>query len=227
MRVIAIGTICKVDNLERLPAGWGHPVDKNSLQNQYFEHILIAKPDLDFAGYALGGGKGPERYMKKSSRRNILIGLAILLLAGAVAGGYGYYRVFYGADTGLVYTGLVEGVAVGGYDPVAYFKKGEPVAGSPDISLEYKGAIWRFSSKENRDLFRKSPDEFAPAYGGYCAWATAQGYLAKGDPTVWDIVGGKLYLNYDESIQDRWHKDVPGFIDKAEREWPRIVEEKS
>jgi YHS domain-containing protein len=122
-----------------------------------------------------------------------------------------------------VYTGTFSSLAVGGYDAVAYFKVGHPVAGVSQFSLEYKGVTWRFASKENLDAFRATPAAFAPQYGGYCAWAVSQGYTASGDPLVWSLVGGKLYLNYDKSVQAKWEKDIPGFIAKGNQNWPGVL----
>ena len=68
------------------------------------------------------------------------------------------------------------------------------------------------------------PDAFLPQYGGYCAWAVANGYTAKGDPRNWKIVGGKLYLNYNDEIQSRWVKDIPGFIHKGDGNWPIVLD---
>lgn len=122
-----------------------------------------------------------------------------------------------------VYTGTFSSLAAGGYDAVAYFKVGRPVAGNGQFSTEYKGATWRFSSKENLEAFRTNPAAYAPQYGGYCVWAVAQGYTASGDPEVWKIVNGKLYLNYDRSVQAKWEKDIPGFIAKGDRNWPDVL----
>jgi YHS domain-containing protein len=122
-----------------------------------------------------------------------------------------------------VYTGTFSSLAAGGYDAVAYFKAGRPVAGNEQFSTAYKGVTWRFSSKENLDAFRANPAAYAPQYGGYCSWAVAQGYMASGDPQVWKIVGGKLYLNYDRSVQAKWEKDIPGFIAKADKNWPGVL----
>jgi YHS domain-containing protein len=122
-----------------------------------------------------------------------------------------------------VYTGTFSTLAVGGYDAVAYFKAGRPVEGNAQFEMTYKGATWRFASKENLDAFRANPTAFAPQYGGYCAWAVAQGYTASGDPRFWKVVNGKLYLNYDGSVQAKWEKDIPGFITKADRNWPGVL----
>ncbi len=123
----------------------------------------------------------------------------------------------------VVFTGIVKGVAAGGYDPVAYFTEKTPVAGKSDIIHEHDGAIWRFASAANRDAFKAEPAKYAPQYGGYCAWAVSQGYTAKGDPRVWSVVDGKLYLNYDKGVQLNWEKDKSGHIKKADANWPKVL----
>ncbi len=115
------------------------------------------------------------------------------------------------------------GVAIDGTDPVAYFTDGRPVKGSPAFTAEWNGATWRFSSAANRDAFRADPARYAPQYGGYCAWAVAQGYTASTVPEAWSIVGGKLYLNYSRSIQRRWDRDPAGNIRAGNRNWPAVL----
>ena len=89
------------------------------------------------------------------------------------------------------------GIAIKGYDPVAYHKDGKPVEGSNKYEIEWKDAKWWFASAEHRDIFKANPENYAPRYGGYCAWAVSQGYTASVDPkNTWKIVEGKLYLNY-------------------------------
>ncbi len=122
-----------------------------------------------------------------------------------------------------VYTGLFSSVAVSGYDPVAYFTAQKPVKGDPKISTQYQGAEWHFSSAENREKFLAAPERYAPQYGGYCAWAAAQGYTASADPARWKIVGDKLYLNYDADVQKKWEASIPEFIQKADKNWPKIL----
>lgn len=122
-----------------------------------------------------------------------------------------------------VYTGLVKGVAVGGYDPVAYFSDKKPVAGKSDITLEHEGATWRFATTANRDAFKADPAKYAPQYGGYCAYAVSQGYTAKGDPNAWSIVGGKLYLNYNKAVQRDWEKQTQSLIPKGDANWPKVL----
>ena len=112
-----------------------------------------------------------------------------------------------------------DGVAIRGTDPVAYFKESKAVQGSSEFEYEWMGVKWQFSNEENRDLFASNPEEYAPQYGGYCAWAVSQGYTASIDPQAWKIVDGKLYLNYSQDVQKRWSKDIPGNIAKADANW--------
>lgn len=123
-----------------------------------------------------------------------------------------------------VYTGTFSSSAVGGYDPVAYFTENKPVKGNPKISTEYKGAKWYFASTENRDKFVANPGQYEPQYGGYCAWAVSQGKTASGDPQFWKVVNNKLYLNYDADVQKKWEVNIPDFIQKANANWPRVLE---
>lgn len=122
-----------------------------------------------------------------------------------------------------VYTKLFSNLAVEGYDPVAYFEAGEPAKGSKEFSYEYNGAEWRFVSADNLEAFKADPEAYAPQYGGYCAWAVSQNYTARGNPKNWSIVDGKLYLNYNDEIQARWEKDIPGFIALADDNWPGVL----
>lgn len=115
------------------------------------------------------------------------------------------------------------GIAIRGTDPVAYFRQGQAVAGSPQFTHRWGNATWQFSSAENRDLFAQNPEKYAPEYGGYCAWAVSQGYTAPTAPNAWKIVNGKLYLNYNRRVQRSWERDIPGHIYRANRNWPGVL----
>jgi len=129
-----------------------------------------------------------------------------------------------GAAKDEIYTNW-RGLAIKGYDPVAYFRQGSPVEGSKGFEFIWKDARWRFASAENRDLFSANPDQYAPQYGGYCAWAVAEGYTAGVDPkNAWEIVEGKLYLNYNREIKAKWAKDIPGNIARADANWPGVLD---
>ena len=114
------------------------------------------------------------------------------------------------------------GTAVEGYDVVAYHRQGRAVEGSSEFTHEWMGATWRFSSAEHRDFFAASPARYAPRYGGFCAYAVSQGSTAPIDPQAWKIVDGKLYLNLSPAIQQIWAQDVPGYIAKADANWPKL-----
>jgi len=114
------------------------------------------------------------------------------------------------------------GLAIKGYDTVAYFTESKPVEGDAKITFEWMGAKWRFASTENRDAFAKEPERYAPQFGGYCAWAVSQNYTADADPQAWKIVDGKLYLNYNKEVQQTWEKDASGNIAKGEENWPKL-----
>lgn len=116
-----------------------------------------------------------------------------------------------------------DGAAIMGTDPVAYFTEGRPVPGLAAHSLDWGGATWRFASAENAARFEAEPEGHAPAYGGYCAWAVAQGYLAPIEPAAWTIHEGRLFLNADERIRRRWLRDAPGFVAAADRNWPGVL----
>lgn len=123
-----------------------------------------------------------------------------------------------------IYTGFFSNDAVGGYDTVAYFTLGKPTKGSGDFKLQYNGATWYFSSKENLDRFKSDPDKFAPQYGGYCAWAVADNTTAEGDPDHWTIHNNKLYLNYNGFIKRQWLENIDANIAKANVNWPGVIE---
>jgi YHS domain-containing protein len=106
--------------------------------------------------------------------------------------------------------------AIKGYDPVAYFMLSKPVKGKENITYSWQNATWHFDSEANKELFVAHPEKYAPQYGGYCAYGWAKGYAVKIEPDAWSIVQGKLYLNYDKSVQTDWDKDREGYIKKAD-----------
>ncbi|MEP3421135.1 MAG: YHS domain-containing (seleno)protein [Erythrobacter sp.] len=113
-------------------------------------------------------------------------------------------------------------LAVSGYDVVSYFTDdGVPVVGAEEFTVRYEGFDYRFASEANAQAFIEEPAKYAPAYGGYCAWAIgANDALAPGDPEVYEIVDGTLYLNFNESVQANWQKDIPGFIASGDTNYP-------
>jgi YHS domain-containing protein len=114
------------------------------------------------------------------------------------------------------------GLAIDGYDPVAYFTEGRPVKGDPRFTHGHRGATYHFMSAASRDLFAKEPDRYVPQFGGFCAYAVSRNYTADTDPLAWKIVDGKLYLNYNTRAQAKWEEDVPGNITKGHANWPGL-----
>lgn len=114
------------------------------------------------------------------------------------------------------------GVILAGHDAVAYFTEGKPVLGSAEFTAIHKGAIYRFSSAENRDLFKHEPKRFEPAYGGYCALGATMGETFKVDGKAFEIVDGKLYVNRDKEVYDVWKMNIPQNLLAADAEWPEI-----
>jgi hypothetical protein len=115
------------------------------------------------------------------------------------------------------------GLAVHGYDVVAYFTDGAAVKGRPEFEHRWDNAVWRFASAAHRDEFARHPQRYAPQFGGYCAWAVSRGYTADIDPESWRVVDGRLYLNYSTRAQRMWEADIRGNIRKGEANWPGVL----
>lgn len=115
------------------------------------------------------------------------------------------------------------GLAIRGYDPVAFFTTGGPQEGRTEHTYLYEGATWRFASAENLARFKSAPARYAPQFGGYCAWAVSQHYLAPGDPNYWKIVDGKLYLNANARAKDLWEADQADAIERGHANWPAVL----
>jgi YHS domain-containing protein len=136
---------------------------------------------------------------------------------------------FAGADVNTAIGAvLVEGkpapgLAVHGFDVVAFFTQSKPVHGDARFATVHDGATYRFASAKNLAVFQENPSRYAPAYGGYCAYGVSVGAKFDGDPRYWKIVDGRLYLNLSDDIQKAWLKDVQGSIQKANDQWPSLA----
>ena len=119
------------------------------------------------------------------------------------------------------------GVAVQGYDLVGYFADHKPVKGNGDHVVVHDGLNYLFASDEHKKMFEANPDKYLPQYGGWCAFGTAVGKKIPSDPLAWTIVDGKLYLNLNDRVQKIWSKDIPGYIKKADANWPKIKDKNS
>jgi YHS domain-containing protein len=116
----------------------------------------------------------------------------------------------------------VSAVGAGGYDLVSYHQGAKPLPGNGNHIVEQDGVTYLFTNQANADEFAGNPEKYLPAYGGFCAYGVAVGKKFVGDPNVWEIVDGRLYLNLDTRIKGIWSKDIAGNLKKAEGAWSRI-----
>ena len=118
------------------------------------------------------------------------------------------------------------GLALQGYDPVAFFAENKPIKGSPDFKSSYQGATYLFASAENKLRFEKEPAKYEPAFGGFCAFGVSRNKLVEIDPEAFQIVDGRLLLQYSKGVRDDFNKDPKGNLAKANANWPALVEKK-
>ena len=152
--------------------------------------------------------------------RPVIVALSLL---AAVAGGFAIKSNFQAHAVPQAVNVSEGGLALGGYDVVAYSTTGAATPGKTIYRVDHDGVVYRFASRKNLLAFETNPQRYLPAYGGYCAYAVSQGYTASIDPDAWAIVDGKLYLNYSKSVQKRWNKDIPGHIKTADNNWPGVL----
>jgi YHS domain-containing protein len=143
----------------------------------------------------------------QNAAKGILIGFSFVLL------------LLTGSGDNAVGASPANDVAIKGYDTVAYFTAGKALKGNESFTFPWHGMTWYFSTKENRDLFAAGPEKYAPQYDGYCAWAMTEERKAQTDPEAWKIVNGKLYLNCSSEAYEKWSRDIPGNIKKADAIW--------
>jgi YHS domain-containing protein len=117
-----------------------------------------------------------------------------------------------------------KGVAIQGYDPVAFFTDNRPVKGNPQFQSEYRAAKYYFVSAEHKAIFDKEPAKYEPQFGGYCAYGASQGHKAHVKIEAWQIVNGRLLMQYDLDVKNRFNKDQEGNLRKADQNWPGLVE---
>ena len=123
---------------------------------------------------------------------------------------------------GLIDKTFFGGVAIKGYDPVAYFTEGRPVKGSAEFAKEWLGASWRFANATHREAFVRNPEKYMPQFGGYCSKAMSDGFVKSLDPDAWRIIDGKLYVFASKRGRDNFAKDIPDRTAKAKTNWVKI-----
>lgn len=116
-----------------------------------------------------------------------------------------------------------EGIAIGGYDVVAFFDAQRAISGSAEHALMWKGVVWHFASDDNQARFEANPRAYAPVFGGYCAYAISQGYLAPGNPELWVMEGGQLFLLNNERVHTAWQGDREDLMQVAQDNWPAVL----
>jgi hypothetical protein len=149
-----------------------------------------------------------------------IVVLTLCLLAAAIAAFAGAKRI---SPVSWGWYGQVEardGVALGGYDPVAYHRSGVAAKGDPRYATDWHGARWLFATPQSKVLFEADHEKYAPQFGGFCAYAASKGFTAKTEPTAWRIEQGKLYLFNDASVRDEWISELQqGVIGRGEKAW--------
>jgi YHS domain-containing protein len=150
--------------------------------------------------------------MRTSSSLTAVVGFAFFLATGPA-------RIAYAGNAPVAPINTKDGLAIKGFDPVAYFDSRQPTRGSSHYSLRLNGVIYQFSTAENLQRFKTNPTKFAPQYGGYCAYAMSLNRIADIDPARWAIVDGKLYLNNGFVAQSLWSLNKPANIETADKNW--------
>lgn len=130
-------------------------------------------------------------------------------------------------EKGRFFSYKPSGIAIRGADTVAYFTEGKYVPGADEYTTQWpegSGVTWKFASQDHLNLFTSDPGRYAPQYGGYCAYGVSQDYLVKIEPENWRIIDDKLYLNFNDSVQQKWEKDIPGYINQANANFQPLLE---
>ncbi len=116
------------------------------------------------------------------------------------------------------------GLGLQGYDPVAYFTDGKPVKGTPQFTSVYNGARYQFASAEHKAMFDAEPAKYEPQFGGFCAYGVSKGGKYPIEVDAFQIVDGRLLLQYNKDARDSFNKDTQGNLKKADKNWPGLVE---
>ena len=117
----------------------------------------------------------------------------------------------------------VDGVAIRGFDVVAFFELNQAVKGKEQFSFSWKHVKWQFSTEEYLELFKSNPEKYCPQYGGYCAFGVSEGYKASTKPTAFTLSKGKLYLNFAHYVKKRWSEKKNEKTKLADKQWTEIL----
>jgi YHS domain-containing protein len=158
------------------------------------------------------GGARVAGHRGEGDMRKLLTLLVGIALTGATA----YAKDLVNVDPA--------GLALQGYDPVAFFSDGKAVSGKADLTALYQGATYRFATEQHQATFNQDPARYAPAFGGFCAYAVSQGHTAPVEIDTWQILDGRLLLNYNLKVKGMFDADRQANVKKADSNWPNLVE---
>jgi YHS domain-containing protein len=156
--------------------------------------------------------------MKIYNRKFLVLALLILIAAA--------FAACSKTESALGVNTDADGFALRGFDAVAYFAADNAVKGNAKYEYVWNGAKWLFSSEENMKKFQADPEAYAPQFGGYCSYAVSEGYTANGDPEAWKVVDGKLYLNYNKEVREKWSQNQSDRIEKGKANWQEFKKKK-
>ena len=132
------------------------------------------------------------------------------------------FSISWAATDNQLAVNATTGLAISGFDPVAYFTEGKALFGRAEFELNLEGSVWRFNNEGNRGAFEKNPEVYAPRFGGYDPVAIGRGRSVQGHPLIWAVAGQRLYLFYSEQTRASFLADPGRIIDTAERKWPDV-----
>jgi YHS domain-containing protein len=174
------------------------------------------------AGQAVNQLKSPEKFCKdfrwETTDEHMKKLFLTLFVAGSVLSAVAQAKTLVNIDD--------SGVALQGYDPVAFFTDNQPVKGDSRFLCKRDGAIYYFATKEHKELFLKDPSKYEPVFGGYCAYGVSRNKLVQIDVNAFQVVDGQLLLQYSKGVRDSFNTDAKGNLNKANSNWPGLVSKK-
>lgn len=165
-----------------------------------------------------------RRPQRKPPAKGIRWPISNLALAGAI-----FLSIWAGiqtpgaSQTDRLVVNSTSGLAISGFDPVAYFSKGKAVLGRADLELTQNGAVWRFLNEGNRAAFAEHPEVYTPQFGGYDPVAIDRETSVPGHPQIWAVNGERLYLFYNDKTRAAFLDNPGRVVESAQRKWPDVA----
>jgi hypothetical protein len=161
---------------------------------------------------------------QRQERNGLRPGIAFIALLAGIAAMAGCEIAARAATTERLVVDRNTGLALGGFDPVAYFTDSRPMAGQPGLEVSEAGAVWRFRNEGNRAFFLANPEIYGPQFGGYDPTDLARGVTFAGNPQVWLILGQRLFLFGRAESRDAFAAEPARFVREARQRWPGLRE---